>query len=99
MADMRNESHHAFTGFETCERDFVNNDCDQSRQGHTHRALMENGDAGQRQSEQNEIDWNTEHRGILHARKPIADSSYVGNQQFAIGYWLSTITLGSCLPD
>ena len=47
MSDMRNESHHAVTGFETCERDFVNNDRDQSRQGYTHRALMENGDAGQ----------------------------------------------------
>jgi hypothetical protein len=47
MSDVRNESHHAFAGFETCERDFVNNDRDQSRQGHTHRALMENGDADQ----------------------------------------------------
>ena len=47
MSDMKNESHHAVTGFETCERDFVNNDRDQSRQSHTHRALIENGDADQ----------------------------------------------------
>ena len=99
MSDVRDESHHAVAGLETSERDFVHGDRYQSRQRHTHCAFMENGDTRQREAKQNEIDWNTEHRGILHARKPIADSSSVGNQQFAIGYWLPTITLGSCLPD
>jgi riboflavin synthase len=50
---------------------------------------MENRDAGQREAEQDEIDWNTEHRGILHARKAIANSSF--GRQSAIRCWLSAI--------
>jgi len=50
--------------FETCEQDFVDDDCDQPGKRNAHRVLVKHRHTNQSQSEQNEIDGNTEDRRI-----------------------------------